>query len=524
MKAQQLKNSILQMAIQGKLVSQDSNDEPASVLLEKIREERKKLAKVGKIKKEIRESTIIKMHNMNGTSDNAPYKYIEKFLDGTIKDISEEIPFDIPENWEYSRLNNVSTFGLLEIAAPSEIETNDWILDLEEIEKGTGKITRRKTRGETTILSSKNRFNQGQVLYCKLRPYLNKVVIADSDGYGSSEIIPISFHPLVLTEYAQLFLMSPTFVDFAVRSSYGTKMPRMEIKKGQSALVPIPPRGEQLRIVESIKQLLVIVDLYGKAEKELSNLNTDFPSLLKKSILRHAIQGRLVPQDPNDEPASVLLDRIQVERKSSAKGNKSQPVSRIIKRDNSYYEMLNGAEKCINEVIPYSIPDSWKWVRLRDIVTIQGGGTPDKSNPDYWNGNIPWASVKDIHGDYLTSTTDTITTKGLSSKASIGKSAPGDLIVATRLVPGKSIVASVEAAINQDLKIIKTSIDVLFLHFWFDTMINNFIKLGQGTTVPGIKQKDLADSLFPLPPLPEQHRIVSIIQSLFSMCDNNKFT
>ena len=181
----------------------------------------------------------------------------------------------------------------------------------------------------------------------------------------------------------------------------------------------------------------------------------------------------------------------------------------------AFHERLaDGTVRDITGELPFEVPDSWEWVRLGNVIAISGGGTPDKANPSYWNGKIPWASVKDMKGDELLKTIDYITKEGLESKQSISLCEQGDLIVATRLVPGKSLVCRIRSSINQDLKRIQTSLEIKYLHYWFTSSVSYFMKLGQGTTVPGIKLEDLENALFSLPPLNEQYRIVTRIEQL----------
>lgn len=302
MTGQQLKNSILQMAVQGKLVPQDPDDEPASVLLERIRKEKERLVREKKIKLEKNPSVIFR------GADNLPYEKRGK----EVRCIADEIPFEIPDSWGWARLGSISNYGECKSIDVSLIPHGAWILDLEDIEKDTGKVLSKKTSNESK--SSKHCFKVGQVLYSKLRPYLNKVVIADEEGYCTSEIIPFDVYGGVNTLFVQLFLMSPGFVANAMEESYGVKMPRLGTEDARNAFVPIPSINEQRRIVEGYNTLLPYIDEYGIKESNLSQLNTSLPTLLKKSILQEAIQGKLVPQDPNDEPASVLLERIRKEK------------------------------------------------------------------------------------------------------------------------------------------------------------------------------------------------------------------
>ena len=247
---EQLKKSILQDAVQGKLVPQDKNDEPSSVLIEKIRQEKAQLIKDKKIKKDKNESYIFRR-------DNSHYEKIgneERCID-------DEIPFDIPDNWEWVRLGNISNYGSCINIESIDIPDKMWILDLEDIEKDTGRLLTKKTKKEVKTFSTKHRFYNRQILYSKLRPYLNKVIIADEDGCCTSEILPITFYGNIYPEYTQIFLMSPYFVSYANQCSYGVKMPRLGTEDGKNAFFALPPLSEQKRIVEKIQTLMPIIEI-----------------------------------------------------------------------------------------------------------------------------------------------------------------------------------------------------------------------------------------------------------------------
>ena len=232
-----LKKSILQYAIQGKLVPQDENDEPASELLKRIRTEKK--AQLGK---KYVESYIYK------GDDNCYYEKVGY----TTKDVTDEIPFDIPDHWEWIRLGCIVDFSKNNSVSADKIRDNSWILDLEDIEKDTGRIKCKKRMRDTNSISDKHAFFTGNILYSKLRPYLNKVIIADENGYCTSELLVFDFGQHILPEYAQYYLMSPFFVAYAMAGAYGVKMPRLGSDRGNNALMPVPPLSEQKRIVEAI--------------------------------------------------------------------------------------------------------------------------------------------------------------------------------------------------------------------------------------------------------------------------------
>ena len=363
MTGQQLKNSILQMAVQGKLVPQDPNDEPAFVLLERIRAEKEQLIKEGKIKKEKNPSVIFR------GADNLPYEKVGKNKPVCIAD---EVPFDIPESWEWVRLGTISTYAETKKKINAQdADPNLWGLDLEDIEKG-GQLISQKTVGERKAVGDKTIFKCGDILYSKLRPYLLKILVAPNNGICTPEIVPFNLYGKINAYYIVEFLKSP-YVDQVINSvTYGVKMPRVGTETMTSLLVPLPPISEQARIVARLKCVLSAVQSYNTAYDKGEKLTTKFPIQLKKSILQYAVQGKLVPQDPADEPASVLLKRIRTEKEQLIKEGKikrDKHESVIFRRDNSYYEKVDGIERCIDDEIPFEIPASWAWTRLFSLCS-----------------------------------------------------------------------------------------------------------------------------------------------------------
>ena len=370
MTAQQLKNSILQMAVQGKLVPQDPNDEPASVLLERIRAEKERLIKEKKIKREKNPSVIFK------GADNTPY---EKIGD-EVRSLADEVPFDIPDSWEWVRLGNISSYAeTKQKVNATSADPSIWGLDLEDIEKG-GRLLEHKTVGERKAVGDKTVFVKGDILYSKLRPYLLKILVAPDDGICTPEIVPFRVYGGINPNYIVNYLKSP-YVDNLINSiTYGVKMPRVGTETMTSLLVPIPPLEEQLRIVEKIDEVASAVSAYDVAYKKTEALNSTFPEALKKSILQEAVQGKLVPQDPIDESAEALLERIRAEKQrliKEGKIKKDKHESIIFRRDNSHYEKLDGVESCIDDEIPFEIPDTWAWSRLGSLVEVITSGSRD---------------------------------------------------------------------------------------------------------------------------------------------------
>ena len=244
-----LQKSILQEAIQGKLVPQIAEEGTAQELLEQIKTEKQKLVKEGKLKRSALNNSVIFRGDDN--------KYYEK-VGKKIVCIEDEVPFEIPNSWVWVRLCAIVDFSKSQTISSSMLDMDSWILDLEDIEKDSGRLLQKKRMKELLSKSDKHLFYKGNVLYSKLRPYLNKVIVADEDGACTTEILAFDFGH-IYNKYAQAYLMSPFFVDYANSDSYGIKMPRLGSKKGNNALFPIPPLREQQRIVEKIEQLMQLL-------------------------------------------------------------------------------------------------------------------------------------------------------------------------------------------------------------------------------------------------------------------------
>ena len=512
MNGKQLKNSILQWAIQGKLVPQDPNDEPASVLLEKIRAEKARLIKEGKIKKDKKESIIYR------GEDNS---YYEKFADGKVICIDEEIPFEIPSGWEWCRLGNLVDFSKNKSVKACNIVPNSWLLDLEDIEKDSGKLLQKKRMVTITSISDKHKFEKGNVLYSKLRPYLNKVIIADEEGYCTSEIVCFDFG-MIYSKYAQLFLMSPFFVEYAMSDAYGVKMPRLGSKQGNNGLIPIPPIEEQRRIVNFISSLDPFIEKFSKAHASLDKINKKLKETLRKSTLQEAIRGNLVSQNYENEPASVLLQRIKEEKQrlvKEGKLKKKDVVASFIYKgdDNKYYEQIGKEVSDITEDIPFMIPDSWVWCRMGAIGIWGAGSTPSKGNPDYYGGNVLWLRTGELNNSVVYDTEIKITQKALE-ECSLRINKVGDVLIAMYgATIGKVAIVGKEMTTNQACCAC-TPIGVFnrYLFYFLLASQQYFIKIGEGGAQPNISREKLISYLIPIPPIAEQIRIVETLKTLFN--------
>ena len=390
MTGQQLKNSILQMAVQGKLVPQDPNDEPASVLLERIRAEKEQLIKEGKIKKEKNPSVIFR------GADNLPYEKVGKNEPICIAD---EVPFDIPESWEWVTLKQIAVTALGKTLDKSKNigEYRPYLCSINVYWTGIDLSTVKQARFEDSELS-KYQLNKGDLLICEGGDVGRSAVWdRDEEMYYQNALHRVRFYGNIEPRFFQLLMESYKGAKILDNYSKGMTIKHLVQNSLNSIYFPLPPLAEQRRIVEKIKQLTPYLKKYGSVETTLSNLNLAFPDDLKKSILQYAVQGKLVPQDPADEPASVLLEHIRAEKEQLIKAGKikrDKHESVIFRRDNSYYENVDGIERCIDDELPFEIPESWEWCRLGTILQKLTDGT--HSTPKYTARGIPFISVKDI--------------------------------------------------------------------------------------------------------------------------------
>ena len=505
-----LRQKILDLAIRGKLVPQDPNDEPASVLLERIRAEKQQMVKDGKLKaKDIKNDTVI----FKG-DDNLHY---EQFQDGTVKCIEDEIPFELPDGWAWARLGVICPYGENKAVSADLIDETAWILDLEDIEKETGVIKKYTTKSERNSVSNKYSFCKGQLLYSKLRPYLNKVVIATKDGYCTTEILPLTFYGNIYSPYMQLFIMSPTFLTYVNMISYGVKMPRLGTNDGKNAIIAIPPINEQKRIRDKFD---IVAPLFDKIQNNLNNLNNEVTAI-KSKILDLAIRGKLVPQDPNDEPASVLLERIREEKEELIKQGKikrDKMESVIFKGDdNSYYEKIGDSVACIDAELPFEIPDNWCWARLNCISINYDsyrkpinsydrknrvlGKSKDELYPYYGaTGQIGFIDDFLFNGEYIL--------LGEDAAPFLDKKAQK-----AYMIKGKSWV-------NNHAHILQTLVFPEYLTNCLNSI--DYFDYVYGTTRLKLTQENMNRILVPVPSIEEQCKIAQAINNLFVLIESIK--
>lgn len=522
MTGQQLKNSILQMAVQGKLVPQDPNDEPASVLLERIRAEKEQLIKEGKIKKEKNPSVIFR------GADNLPYEKVGKNEPVCIAD---EVPFDIPESWEWVRLGEIfqhNTGKALNSSNKSGvlleyITTSNLYWDRFELENLRSMY-----------------FTENEIEKCQVSK--GDLLVCEGGDIGRAAIwlkdykICIQNHIHRLRSYVPLCTRFYYYVFFLYKyagwiGGKGIGIQGLSSNALHSLLVPVPPIAEQERIVKRLEIIKPLSDKYSEASEQIQELNNLFPEHLKKSILQYAVQGKLVSQDPADEPASVLLERIRTEKEKLIKAGKikrDKHESVIFRRDNSYYEISGKEEVCIDDEIPFEIPDSWIWVRLRTALNQASTGPFGSMvhKEDYVESGIPIVNPANIIHGNISSEKIKKVSNATANRLSSYKLKAFDIIIGRRGEMGRSaVVESHQEGWLCGTGCFFVTPSKLLLPQYLVFLLNSpFIKAALtensvGTTMNNLNHNILQSLLIPVPPINEQKKIMTNYQKSTAILD-----
>ena len=516
MTGKQLKNSILQWAIQGKLVPQDPNDEPASVLLEKIRAEKAQLIKEGKIKKDKKESIIYR------GEDNS---YYEKFADGKVVCIDDEIPFEIPKGWEWCRMGAIGDWGAG--ATPAKGNPNYYggnILWLRTGELNNDVVYDTEINVTNKALKECSlRLNKiGDVMIAMYGATIGKVAIAGTEMTTNQACCACT--PIGIFNWYLFYFLMGSQIDF-VKKGEGGAQPNISREKLIAHIMPIPPLTEQHKIVGKIKEILPLVDKYTHSQAQQNKLNDSIKTLLRKSILQEAIQGKLVPQAPNDEPASVLLQRIKKEKQRLVKEGKLKKkdiVDSLIYKgdDNKYYEQVGRDTIDISNDILFDLPCSWQWVRFGQIVRMSIGKTPARGEVSYWSkATIPWVSISDMTNcEHINKTKEKIS---VAASSVMGEISPvGSLLMSFKLTVGRTSILNIDAYHNEAIISIYPFIDdkyalrdYLFYTLPFLSNMGDSKDAIKGKT---LNSKSLKSLLIPLPPLREQRCIINRLEELYA--------
>ena len=532
MNGKQLKNSILQWAIQGKLVPQDPNDEPASVLLDKIHQEKERLIKEKKIKRDKNASIIYR------GEDNS---YYEKILaTGEVKCIDEEIPFEIPSSWSWARLLNVSIYiqrGKSPKYSPIKKypviaqKCNQWAgfsidkAQFIEPESLSKYAIDRILQDEDLMWNSTGLGTLGRmaVYYAKLNPY--ELAVADSHV----TVIRL-FKPFMSPLFFYFYFANPTVQSVIEDKSDGsTKQKELSTTTVCNYLVPIPPRNEQTRIISKVTSLLPVIEKYGTQQEKLDKLNRTINEQIKKSVLQEAIQGKLVPQIASEGTAQELLEQIKEEKQKLVKEGKLKKSAlndSVIFRgdDNKYWEKSGDNIVCIDEEIPFGIPSSWSWCRLGNIASVKGGKRiPVGEKLTTENTGHMYIRVADMKENTVKTDDIHYISESIYQKIKSYTISTEDLYITVAGTIGSvgeipKVFDNANLTENAD-KIVFKGICKKFLMY---CLLSNFVQSQIKKCTTKVGQPKLAivrieDLVIPLPPIKEQYRIVHKIEQTASI-------
>lgn len=483
MDTKKLRQKVLDLAIHGKLVKQDPNDEPASILLDRIRAEKARLVKEGKIKK-------------NG---RAKLKIVEQSV-------------ILPNSWEWVRLDEIC-----DIKGGKRIPRG-----LSFSDKPTSHIYIRVTNMKNCSIQSDELKYIDDEIYEKIKNYTiskNDLYLTIAGTIGNVGIVPSMFDGMNLTENAakltniqidKKYLMYALLTTESQEQFYSrfhqVAQPKLSIETASSTIFPLPPLAEQHRIVKAVDELFEQIDIIERSEKELE----EAANKTRDKLLNLAIQGHLVPQDPNEEPASVLLERIRAEK------------ARLVKEGKLKKKDLE--EKPISpDEIPFDIPEGWEWCRLGDYNEIITGSTPSKSNPEFFGKDYPFYKPGDLISKFITNSDDGLSTVGYTQTRKLPKDS---ILVCCIGSLGKSSIIKREGSCNQQINAILPSqifiVDYLYYSINSPYFVQEMWNKSASTTVTILNKANFSDILIPLPPLSEQRRIVTKLEELLHEIDKLK--
>ncbi len=473
-----LRQKLIDMALRGQLVEQRLEDDGnATDLLEQIRAEKAALIKEGKIKKE------------------KPLPEIKE----------EEKPFAIPANWCWVRLGECTSYTQTkEKISAKDISPDAWSLDLEDIEKETGKIVKYCTAGQRGIIGDKVVFHKGQVLYSKLRPYLKKILVAPNDGVCTSELVPFCAYGEILSQFI-VYLLKTSYVDYVTSiAAYGTNMPRVGKGIMPNLLVPLPPLAEQKRIVTALESCLKLVDTIAKDSADLDKAL----KFLRQKMLDMAVRGQLVEQRPEDGNATDLLEQIRAEKAALIKEGK-------IKKEKSLPEIKE-------EEKPFAIPSNWCWVHINEIANTSLGKTIDtgKNTGDYHQYlcsiNVYWSGID------LTTVKKAQFEDDECIKYQLRK---GDLLICEGGEAGRSAVWETDINMLYQNALHRVRFYGQISSYFYRYLMEYYrdcgilAKFSRGTTIKHLVQSSLHSIPMPLPPLAEQKRIVAKLEQINALIE-----
>ena len=464
MNAQDLKNSILQRAIEGKLVPQRKEEGTAKELLAEIRAEKARLVKEKKIKKS---------------------KPLPEITD-------EEKPFDIPESWEWVRIGELFSLQAGKNIKATYIYHEQTESHVYPCYGGNG------VRGFVEFFNSEGDFpiigRQGALC--------GNINRAKGKFYATEHAVLTTTFANTDVSWACYFLKALNLNQYAT----ATAQPGLAVSKINQVLIPLPPLAEQHRIVAKIEELQPDIDAYDKAQTKLRTIEQRFPDAMKKSLLQYAIEGKLVPQRKEEGTAKDLLVKIRAEKAQLIKEKK-------IKKSKPLPEITD-------EEKPFDIPDSWEWVRLGELGEWCSGATPSRQHPEYFGGNIPWLKTGDLNDGYIKKVPESITNEGFQHSSTKINPIGSVLIAMYGATIGRLGILQIPATTNQACCACELFYGTYNKYLFYFLLANrkNFIKQGAGGAQPNISKAKIIDTTMPLPPMEEQHRIVAKLEELLPLC------
>ena len=466
-------------------------------------------------------------------ADNTPY---EKIGD-EVRSLADEVPFEIPDSWEWVRLIDVCEY-IQRGKSPKYSPIKKYPVVAQKCNQWSGFSIEKAQFIEPNSLSSygPERLLQdndlmwnstglgtlGRMAIYKTAANPYELAVADSHV---TVIRPLK--QFVLPEYLYYYFANPSVQSVIEDQADGTtKQKELATATIKAYLTPIPPLDEQRRILAKLSEVLPVVKNYGVVYDETTAMQEAFPESLKKSILQEAVQGKLVPQDPSDEPAEALLERIRAEKQrliKEGKIKKDKHESVIFRRDNSHYEKLDGVERCIDDELLFEIPDSWEWVRLGTVLEIARGGSPRPiqqyltTEPD----GINWIKIGDTDkgGKYIYKTKEKIRPEGVAKSRMVHS---GDFLLTNSMSFGRPYILKSDGCIHDGWLVLSNrfecySVDFLYYILSSPFAYYQFCDSVSGAVVKNLNSDKVANALFPLPPLSEQKRIVQRIEELLPL-------
>ena len=518
-----LRQKILDLAIRGKLVSQDPNDEPAEVLLERIREQKQQMLKEGKLKKkDIKNDTII----FKG-EDNLHY---EKLQDGTVKCIEDEIPFEVPEGWAWARVSSVVQIYLGLTHTPDYVNKGVPFYSVKDISSGGLDTSNPKYISEEEFdnFPSGAKPQKGDILFGRVGTLGKPTVVEIEEPFGI--FVSLGFFRKIYEDFSSEYIMewmdSSLFWNQVSVNVKGAVLTNLNTGWLSRFLMPIPPIREQVKISDYVKVLLAKTNFISTTEEELINLVT----VSKSKILDLAIRGKLVPQDPNDEPASVLLERIRAEKEELIKQGKIKRDKKesIIFRgdDNSYYERVGDIISNIDDEIPFEVPQNWEWSRLQTICYPITDGT--HKTPTYSDSGYIFLSAKNITTGKINWNDIMYIPKSLHDEL-YSRVSPkmNDILLAKNGTTGVAAIVDRECEFDiyvtlALLRVINNNISSQYLlKIIASNTIQDYFKSSlKGIGVPNLHLEHIRTTLIPIPPINEQNKIVEKIYQYYSLLDS----